>query len=69
MPSAALSLLDRCAEGPRYVAHLPAVCRRSAVIREAEANGWVTYAERIVTLTERGRRALDGARRAAEMGL
>ncbi len=58
-----LSLLDRCTAGPRTRAKLPSYCRHEHHVREAVVLGWVTYAGGMVTLTDKGRRALGGQQR------
>ena len=58
-----LSLLDRCIAGPRSRAKLPSYCRHEQHVREAVFLGWVTYVSGMVTLTDKGRRALGGQQR------
>lgn len=58
-----LSLLDRCAAGPRYRPSLPSSCRREQQVLAAVDFGWVTYDRNMVTLTGKGRRALEGQQR------
>lgn len=59
-----LALLDRCSNGPRYRPGLPSYVRKEAVIWEAVSLGWVTYSkDHVVTLTDGGRRALEGRAR------
>ena len=58
-----LSLLDRCAAGPRYRPSLPSSCRREQQVLAAVEFGWVTYDRNMVTLTGKGRRALEGQQR------
>jgi len=56
----ALSLLRQCADGPRYRPGLPSYCRKEKIIHAAVDLGWVTYSDGVVTMTDKGRRALAG---------
>lgn len=64
----ALSLLRQCADGPRYRPGLPSYCRKEKIIHAAVDLGWVTYSDGVVTMTDKGRRALDGEDRWRAMG-
>ena len=55
-----VSLLERCADSPRYRPGLPSYCRKEKIIREAVDLGWVTYVDHIISITDRGERALAG---------
>lgn len=66
--SAALVLLSRLDEqGPRERRELFGYWAKEDTILAAAGLGWVTYERDVVTLTERGRRALAGQRQWVEL--
>ena len=59
---AAIRLLDRVEHGAREPRELYGACGKAAVLDDAEELGWITVGD-VVAITDKGRRALDGARR------
>ncbi len=64
-----LILLERLEGGKKSLSQLPRRCTWEWVLKDAKEMGWITENPPYLALTEKGRRAVEGHKRAIAMGL